>query len=399
MSDTTVEYLPGVAGGVAAYVREVRAELSDLPAEDVDDLTGGMEADLTELAAESGGDLTGRLGSPKVYAAELRAAAGLPDRVAGRVRSRPLAEVLTHARDSFTLLTEQRPWLREVVAFLVTLRPAWWLIRGYLAAWAFSFFLGSMRGVWLNGRLPLAMALVAIVVSVQLGRGWLRHWAGLRPLLVLGNAVAVVVALAFLTVGVASGEASPVTYSPPSGVLLNGEQVGNIYAYDSDGRRITGVRLFDQGGRPLNGDQGSDANGSPVAVDPIGRPLGVVRDSSGAPLLNVYPRALVGSDPWQIANPANPAQSDGIMPTWSPPLSIVPLVSSSPAPAPATPTSPVTGTTPATSPTSPEKSTSTRAPTAKPVQPKPVQPKSVQPKSVAPGPSSVPRPSVTRSGG
>ena len=38
MSDTTVI---GVTEGVAAYVREVRAELADLPSEDVDDLTGG----------------------------------------------------------------------------------------------------------------------------------------------------------------------------------------------------------------------------------------------------------------------------------------------------------------------------------------------------------------------
>ena len=80
MNDTTVM---GVADGVAAYVREVRAELVDLPAEDVDDITGGMEADLSELAAESGGDLVGRLGSPSQYAAELRSAAGLPEPAAG----------------------------------------------------------------------------------------------------------------------------------------------------------------------------------------------------------------------------------------------------------------------------------------------------------------------------
>ena len=83
MRDTTVI---GLVDCVAAYVREVRAELTDLPAEDVDDLTGGMEADLSELAAESGGDLIGRLGSPRLYAAELRAAAGLPERVAGKGR-------------------------------------------------------------------------------------------------------------------------------------------------------------------------------------------------------------------------------------------------------------------------------------------------------------------------
>ena len=79
MNDTTVRGLPGLADDVATYVREVQAELADLPKDDVDDLTGGMEADLSELAAESGGDLVGRLGSPKLYAAELRSAAGLPE--------------------------------------------------------------------------------------------------------------------------------------------------------------------------------------------------------------------------------------------------------------------------------------------------------------------------------
>ena len=100
MSDTTVI---GVADGVAAYVSEVRAELADLPAEDVDDLTGGMEADLSELATESGGDLIGRLGTPGLYAAELRAAAGLPDRAVGSGgrQHRPLREQVALDRASF----------------------------------------------------------------------------------------------------------------------------------------------------------------------------------------------------------------------------------------------------------------------------------------------------------
>lgn len=83
--------------------------------------------------------------------------------------------------------------------------------------------------------------------------------------------------------------------SPPPGVSLDGSQVANIYAYDSDGKRITGVRLFAEDGRPLNAAQRSvDANGSPVGLDLNGNPLAVVRDSSGTPLLNVYPQMLVG---------------------------------------------------------------------------------------------------------
>ncbi len=335
MNDTTVM---GVADGVAAYVREVRAELVDLPAEDVDDITGGMEADLSELAAESGGDLLGRLGSPSQYAAELRSAAGLPEPAAGSGRrSRLLGEAVAHARDSFARLTEQRPWLRSATAFLVTLRPAWWFLRGYLAAWAVGGVLGINHGIRPRGLTGTLMTLMAIVVSVQLGRGWLRHLALTRPLLVLGNTTAVIVMLIAATAGVTSGEAS---YSmdtiPPPGVSLNGQQVGNIYAYDSDGKRITGVRLFAQDGRPLDGDQSFiDANGNVIGLGVNGNPMAVVRDSSGAPLMNVYPRALFGSDPWQVSGPASPQASP---PPWTPPMSIVALTPSATPSATAAPT-------------------------------------------------------------
>jgi hypothetical protein len=358
MNDTTVIE---VEGGVAAYVREVRAELADLPAEDVDDLTGGMEADLSELAAESGGDLIGRLGTPEVYAAELRAAAGLPERGAGKGRQRSrVSDALTHARSSFTMLTEQHPWLRSFTAFLVTLRPAWWVVRGYLAAWAVMSLIGGMQGLRPHGVLGLGMALVAMVVSVKLGRGWLRHMAMTRPLLVLGNAIAVVVVLVASTSVevVRYGQSSD--FSQPAGVSLDGTYVGNIYAYDADGQRVTGVRLFAQDGRPLGG--GDNAFG------PNGNQIAVVRDGSGAPVTNAYPRALFGPDPWQVVNPTDPQVDPG---QWTPPMSIVPLAPSSTAPASGTATPTAT------------------APTSKPVPPT----------SASTTPTSGPSPSVTRSGG
>lgn len=375
MSDRTVGYPPGLAEGVAGYVSGVRAELADLPVEEVDDLTGGMEADLSELAAECGGDLAGRLGSPTLYAAELRSAAGLPERVAGSGgRRRPLAEALTHARSSFAMLTDQHPGLRSVTAFLVTLRPAWWLIRGYLLALGlWSVLNGSMRGVRPHGVLQYVMALAAIVVSVQLGRGWSRRTAVLGPLLVLANTAAVIVGF----MASVSGEGSYYyagSYSSPPGVSLDGQQVDNIFAYDADGKRISGVRLFAQDGRPLDADLSIplDANGNPTGLDGSGEPIGIVRDSSGAQLRNVYPRVLVGSDPWQVTDPTDPTYAALHPPLWSPPMSIVPLTPS----ATGTPTSTATATTPAVTPTS------------EPVRPKPAPPK----------PSSVPSPSVTRSG-
>jgi len=354
MNDATVRCLPGLADTVAAYVREVRAELADLPMDDIDDLTGGMEADLTELATESGGDLIGRLGLPGLYAAELRSAAGLPERAAGSGRRRrPLGDAVTRARASFGMLKEQHPWLGSAAAFLVTLRPAWWLLRGYLAAWAlWSVLSGYNRGVRPYSFVHVLMALAAIVLSVQVGRGWLRDHAFLRPLLGIANALLVVAAFVASVSTHVNYYDTSTGYSPPPGLSLNGGQVGNIYPYDSGGQRITGVRLFDQDGQPLNAD--TDPNGNPAGVDVNGNPVGVVRDSSGAFLENVYPRAVAGSDPWLVTDPANP-QVNRV--SWTPPVTIVPLASS------ATPT-------PTGTPTPADATTSTSAP----VQPKPAPP-------------------------
>jgi hypothetical protein len=365
MSDTTVI---GVADGVSAFVREVRAELADLPLEDVDDLTGGMEADLSELAAESGGDLIGRLGSPRLYAAELRAAAGLPERVVGKDRQRgSLGGAVARARVSWATLTRAHPWLRSATAFLVTLRPAWWLLRGYLAAWAlWSMLSGGTRGIRPHSFLNIAMALAAIVISVQLGRGWLRQRAALRPLLAVANSTLVIVALvASVSVDVSYNVSDG--YGTPPGMSLDGQPVSNVYVYGSDGQRISGVRLFDQEGRPLNGDPTFlDANGDPAVLDDNGSPMGVVRDSSGAPLMNVYPRGMVGSDPWQVTDSANP-QANRLV--WTPPMSIVPLTSSAATPSP-TPTPTATPTATATAPRATAKPTAT----SQPARPRPSSP-------------------------
>ena len=63
MSTATHPSTPAEASGPAAsdqvdsYVQAVRAALSDLPSEEVEDLTAGMDADLAELLAERGGPL------------------------------------------------------------------------------------------------------------------------------------------------------------------------------------------------------------------------------------------------------------------------------------------------------------------------------------------------------
>ncbi|SDS08714.1 hypothetical protein [Jiangella sp. DSM 45060] len=68
---------------VATYVAAVRDELGDLPADELAEIAEDVRDHLGHVAAEYGDDvsvgvLIDRLGAPAAYAAELRAAAGLP---------------------------------------------------------------------------------------------------------------------------------------------------------------------------------------------------------------------------------------------------------------------------------------------------------------------------------
>jgi hypothetical protein len=155
MNDTTVIGAEAQVDDVQAYVRAVRAWLGDLPADEVEDLTAGMEADLAERAAESGGPLGGLLGQPEAYAAELRAAAGLPPRVEVVVPDAVPTEPWTDrlVRDAHDLLA-RHPWLRE-------LRPTWWLARGAVAGWVLAAVLGTGR--------TLLLPLVGAALSMWLG--------------------------------------------------------------------------------------------------------------------------------------------------------------------------------------------------------------------------------------
>ncbi|MGD8194140.1 hypothetical protein ACEXQB_006545 [Herbiconiux sp. P18] len=55
---------------IAEFAPAVRRHLDDLPLDEVDDLTGGLEADLSEQASDEQGDL--HLDDPASHASELR---------------------------------------------------------------------------------------------------------------------------------------------------------------------------------------------------------------------------------------------------------------------------------------------------------------------------------------
>jgi hypothetical protein len=171
-----------IAEEVASYATAVRAACADLPGPDRELLLEDLEDHLAEVAAEAGGPLEERLGRPEAYAAELRASAGLPAPGAGTGRRRGRLRGSRAARGLAGLgsAVAGHPAARAVAGFLPELRPAWWVLRGYLAVQAvavamtplisgggFSFPVPRLFGSALLG---LLATVVAVAGSVWLGR-------------------------------------------------------------------------------------------------------------------------------------------------------------------------------------------------------------------------------------
>ena len=277
---------------VTRFVAEVRQAMDDLTPDEVDELTGGLEADLDDALADAparhpaadpsadtatdpGADPASgvaRFGSPADYAAELRAAAGLPPRAArgGRRGAGSLAGRIEAVQNSWQQRLDRlraRRWWATATDFLVTLRPVWWVARG----WAAYQFLGAVLGhgearvlpITLSGLILLGLL---VVLSVEVGRRWaasasrpprgstgrLRRWV-----LRVANTVAVLLFLAFgSAVQVVQYLPGPgvqeVMVPPENGLWLNGTEVRNVFPYDASGRPLTDVQLFDENGRNLS---------------------------------------------------------------------------------------------------------------------------------------------------
>jgi hypothetical protein len=266
-----------ISAEIAAFAAAVRAELADLPQEERDELTDGLEADLTDRVLDAP---EVALPDPAEYAAELRAAAGHPPKTTGGL---PLRERMvwlgSDLRTGWAALRKRNAFVSAVVDFFGVLRPAWWVFRGI----AVHAILGTVVVDWrafgpLSG---LAMA-GFVVVSVQFGRGrWApRRW--IRGALVAVNVIVLLAAPAL--VAWTANEVGPQNHTssewtPPSGLTLNGNQVGNIFAYDAEGNPIEQVQLFDQNGDPLD------------LVDPEIGPFAYVVDQQLVPSDDVVGRA------------------------------------------------------------------------------------------------------------
>jgi hypothetical protein len=287
----TATILPGTE--VAAFATAVRAALSDLPPDELDELTDGLEADLSERLDESP-DAAAGLGDPLAYAEELRAAAGYQPRTARGHLGAALPDLRTlpqEIREGWTALVERHAWFASVVAFFAALRPVWWVLRGVSAYVLFASFLGFSGTTW------WIVGVAVVVLSVQVGRGRMRTHAWVRW---TSRAISVIVLLfAPLLLGAAATAVNlgmtANTYQEPyayPGLSQSGRQIDNIFAYDAAGDPIDQVQLFDQDGNPLDlvGDTSADFWGAMDGSMVV--PSGDVPGRAG---WNVFPLAHANS--------------------------------------------------------------------------------------------------------
>jgi|SRR5665811_10095 len=251
-----------VTADIEEFAAQVRSHLADLGAEEIEELTGGLEADLAEELQERPAGST--LRDPAGYALELRTAAGLP--LKQSKKARPFADFVTslrQQRDDMAVSLRTNRFLSSVMDFATSLRPSWWILRAWVAyqvVVAFWLGVGGVLPESLGGWLFL---LTSFTTSVQWGRGqWLRgNWMG--GLVSVGNVAAVLLLVPALSVaGTFANQASAGDFydegeTAVTGLSSGGEPVGNVFAYDAQGNLLENVQLFDQSGKPLAIDSNS----------------------------------------------------------------------------------------------------------------------------------------------
>ncbi|PSL56965.1 hypothetical protein B0I31_103725 [Saccharothrix carnea] len=289
---------------VKHYLDGMREALADLPAAEVAEIMDDAGAHVVEVAEEMGDEfslaaLIDRLGTPRAYAEELRAAAGYPsptstaadtggDRlvfparfalwslVAGTVmafgfavtrgdalevtvlvglcaaaatllvfRQKGLLTAITRLpetvaiRDALTKVLKSD--LGKAFESLRVFQPVWWIGRALLIA------AGGTLVYRPDLMFVLALALAALSLfagpKARTDRRWL--WISLPATgFALGVLLAVLSALVlrFDTYPISA----PVSYTPSPPTRHN------IYVFDKDGKPLTDVHLYDEEGRPLN---------------------------------------------------------------------------------------------------------------------------------------------------
>ncbi len=230
-----------VQNNIAAFAKAIRAELSDLPKREIQELTEGLEADLTERFAEEGAEFP--LESAHEYAADLREAAGVTPRAAK-----------SKAFSAKALTENVETWLRKtalgnaILEFGISIRPVWWVLRA-IVAWAI------FAGVFYSFGDGLILLPIVIFLSVQWGRKkWFTNKFFTSILLPLNLAAILgiipVQEMVIRTLNnYANAEEMMRNWPGSDGLRLDGEPVTELKAFDSKNNEISGLSFKDQSGK------------------------------------------------------------------------------------------------------------------------------------------------------
>ena len=219
-------------------------------------------------------------------------------------------------------------WARQILAFLLELRPAWWVLRAYLAVLILAVALSRGDGLGpipnpftKRGFAEILAAGLAIWLSVRLGRRSRNLPQGARVLAVSANVLIAFVALAVLGnmqtpyYSELVGNGTPV--QAPFNAAFAAGPTTNIYPYSQDGKPLTNVLLYDQDGQPITVEQSEAQTSYPIGADgkaiTNAYPL-TQRHQNGDPV--VAPR--VAFPPWPTPSPSatsTPTASPSSSPT------------------------------------------------------------------------------------
>ena len=324
------------------YLTAVERELDDLPAEERTALVEDLAMHLEALGAEDDDrPIPVRLGPPAAYAADLRSAAGLPVRKAGSV---PALRARLDAVRASVAVRRLGPAARAVRRLLGELRPAWWVLRGYLVVlvpclqeWdgVSDFPVPAPLGSHLLGSV---LVVAAVAGSVALGRRQLP-----RPLRLLVVALGIAILFAAYVAwdrsdirrGMDLGALTPPPTQQATGkypLLSRYGPVTDVLPYAADGTPLEGVLLYDQDGRPLR--VGLQEWWSDTCARVVDQPLA----ADGVPVPHSYPQSyeldrVLEPDALGIdGGPLPMAACDAVVPRPDVPLPTFAATEATPAP-------------------------------------------------------------------
>jgi hypothetical protein len=236
---------------IAQYAAAVGAALADLPQNARDELMEDLPEHLAEVAAEAeaeGVGLADKLGPPATYAAELRASLG-HEELQRRARWSDRRARLETRLQSLNVRAGHILGYARLTDLLRQLRPAWWVLRGYLAALIVGRALGDSEGQGVlpqfggNGVIGFFLVIGGIIASVWLGGATV---SGGRKTRVFSGALSTGIALyAVLAIVVVDGYLTRGGYSGDPFEYTSQYQPSDVVVVDTKGHPIGPVGIVD----------------------------------------------------------------------------------------------------------------------------------------------------------